>query len=80
MFDFHDINWIRAYTKKNQLKNHRINVNRNYKRVYKEIKRRAKMGCSKVIVRFRIYEENIERLQFEGYEVEKDNTKLSIGW
>lgn len=72
-----DIEWIRAYTRKNKRKQHQKNVWQNYRRVYKEIKRHAKLGMNDVTIRFFIYEENVRRLLAEGYVVEKINSYAS---
>lgn len=72
-----DIEWIRAYTRKNKRKQHQKNVRQNYRRVYKEIKRHAKLGMNDVTIRFFIYEENVRRLLTEGYVVEKINSYAS---
>ena len=76
-----DIEWIRAYTRRNKRKQHRKNVWRNYRRVYKEIKWRAKQGMNDVTIRFFIYDENVRRLLAEGYEVEKvSNYTINALW
>lgn len=48
MFWVKDIEWVRAYTKKNQIKTRKANIERNYKRIYREIKRRAKLVLIKL--------------------------------
>ena len=68
-----DIEWMRAYSRKNKKKQHRKNVRKNYRRVYKEIKWNAKQGMNDATIHFFIYEENVQRLLAEGYKVEKVN-------
>lgn len=85
MFGFiHDIEWMRAYTRKNQRKIRRANIKRNYKRVYREIKHCAKLGFNQTTIRFSVYDENVRRLQSEGYVVERQayssGFALSIKW
>lgn len=79
-----NIEWMRACSKKNQIKTREANIKRNYRRIYREIKRRAKIGFNQVIIRFGIYDENIQKLQTEGYVIEKHNyingSTLSIRW
>ena len=72
-----DIEWIRAYTRKNKRKQHQKSVRRNYRRVYKEIKWHAKQGVNNATIRFFIYEENVKRLLTEGYTVERINSYAS---
>lgn len=72
MFSFiHDIEWMRAYSRKNKRKQHKKSVQRNYRRIYQEIKWRAKQGMNEATIRFMIYDENVRRLVSEGYEVKK---------
>lgn len=81
MFSFiHDIEWIRAYTRRNKRKQHQKSVRRNYHRVYKEIKWRAKQGMNDATIRFFIYEENTRRLVNEGYKVEKNCYTSGTVW
>ena len=81
MFSFiHDIEWIRAYTRKNKRKQHQKSVRRNYRRIYKEIKWRAKQGMNDTTIRFFIYDENVRRLLAEGYEVKKVNYASGAVW
>ena len=85
MFGFiHDIEWMRAYTRKNQRKIRRANIKKNYKKVYREIKCRAKLGFNQTTIRFSVYDENVRRLVNEGYIVEKHNyasgPALNIKW
>lgn len=75
-----DIEWMRAYTRKNKRKQHQRSVRRNYRRVYKDIKWRAKQGMSYTLIRFSIYDENVRRLLAEGYEVEKVNYASGAVW
>ena len=75
-----DIEWIRAYTRRNKRKQHQKSVRRNYRRVYKEIKWRAKQGMNDVTIRFFIYDENVRRLLAEGYEVKKVNYVSGAVW
>lgn len=72
MFGFiHDIEWMRAYTRKNQRKIHRKNIRRNYRRIHREIRFAAKQGFNKTSIRFMVYEENVRRLVSEGYAAER---------
>ena len=85
MFGFiRDIEWMRAYTRKNQRRIRRANIKKNYKRVYKEIKSHARLGFNQATIRFGVYDENIRRLQSDGYTVERQNyasgSVLSIRW
>lgn len=81
MFNFiHDIEWIRAYTRRNKRKQHQKSVRQNYCRIYKEIKWHAKQGMSDATIRFFIYEENVRRLLAEGYVVEKVNYASGAAW
>ena len=75
-----DIEWIRAYTRRNKRKQHQKSVRQNYHRVYKEIKWRAKQGMNDATIRFFIYDENVRRLLAEGYEVEKVNYTSGAVW
>lgn len=76
-----DIEWMRAYSRKNKKKQHRRNVRKNYRRVYKEIKWNAKQGMNDATIRFFIYDENVRRLLTEGYEVEKvSNYTINALW
>ena len=74
MFGFiHDIEWMRAYARKNQRRIRRANIKRNYKKIYREIKSCARLGFNQTTIRFGIYDENVRRLQSEGYSVEGQN-------
>ena len=85
MFGFiRDIEWMRTYTRKNQRRIRRANVRKNYKKVYREIKSHARLGFSQATIRFGVYDENVKRLQAEGYVVERQNlasgSVLNIRW
>ena len=79
----HSIDWVRAYTRKNQKRVHKLAIARNYKSAYAMIKKRAKAGLNQAIV-CHIHDENIARLRKEGYTVEKDfsinETAVRIRW
>ena len=80
MFWVKDIEWVRALTRKSQIKQRKRNIKRNYKRVYYDIKSRAKMGFNSVSIRYNIYDQNVRRLQDEGYVVERRNYASGQGW
>ena len=84
MFWMKDIEWMRAFTRRNQIKRRKRNIRRNYKKVYREIKSYARLGFSQATIRFGIYDENVKRLQSEGYVVERQNLPggpvLNIRW
>lgn len=71
MFWMKDIEWVRALTRKSQIKQRKRNIKRNYKRVYCDIKSRAKMGFNSVNIHYSIYDQNVRRFIDEGYKVEK---------
>jgi hypothetical protein len=71
MFWSKDIEWVRALTRKSQIKQRKRNIRRNYKRVYRDIKSRAKMGFNSVNIHYNIYDQNIQRFTDEGYKVER---------
>ena len=80
MFWMKDIEWVRALTRKSQIKQRKRNIKRNYKRVYCNIKSRAKMGFNSVSIRYNIYDQNVRRLQDEGYEVKKMQYATGTAW
>lgn len=80
MFWVKDIEWVRALTRKSQIKQRKRNIRRNYKRVYCDIKSRAKMGFNSVSIRYNIYDQNVRRLQDEGYEVKKMQYATGTAW
>lgn len=80
MFWVKDIEWVRALTRKSQIKQRKRNIKRNYKRVYHDIKSHAKMGFNIVSIRYSIYDQNVRRLQDEGYVVERRNYASGQGW
>ena len=80
MFWVKDIEWVRALTRRSQIKQRKRNVKRNKKRVYSDIKSRAKMGFNAVSIRYSIYDLNVRRLQDEGYIVERRNYARGQGW
>lgn len=80
MFWVKDIEWVRALTRKSQIKQRKRNIRRNYKRVYRDIKSRAKMGFNTISIRYSIYDQNVRRLQDEGYVVERKNYATGQGW
>ena len=71
MFWVKDIEWVRALTRKSQIKQRKRNIKRNYKRVYYDIKSRAKMGFNSVNIHYNIYDQNVQRFIDEGYKVER---------
>lgn len=80
MFWVKDIEWVRALTRRSQIKQRKRNIKRNYKRVYCDIKSRAKMGFNTVSIRYNIYDQNVRRLQDEGYEVKKMQYATGTAW
>lgn len=80
MFWVKDIEWVRALTRRSQIKQRKRNIRRNYKRVYCDIKSRAKMGFNTVSIRYNIYDQNVRRLQDEGYEVKKMQYATGTAW
>lgn len=80
MFWVKDIEWVRALTRRSQIKQRKRNIKRNYKRVYCDIKSRAKMGFNSVSIRYNIYDQNVRRLQDEGYEVKKMQYATGTAW
>ena len=80
MFWMKDIEWVRALTRRSQIKQRKRNIKRNYKRVYCDIKNRAKMGFNSVSIRYNIYDQNVRRLQDEGYEVKKMQYASGAAW
>ena len=80
MFWVKDIEWVRALTRKSQIKQRKRNIKRNYNRVYCDIKSRAKMGSNTISIRYSIYDQNVRRLQDEGYEVKKMQYATGTAW
>ena len=80
MFWVKDIEWVRALTRRSQIKQRKRNIKRNYKRVYCDIKSLAKMGFNTVSIRYNIYNQNVRRLQDEGYEVKKMQYVTGTAW
>ena len=80
MFWVKDIEWVRALTRRSQIKQRKRNIRRNYKRVYCDIKSRAKMGFNTVSIRYNIYDQNVRRFQDEGYEVKKMQYATGTAW
>ena len=80
MFWMKNIEWIRALTRKSQTKQRKRNIKRNYKRVYCDIKSRAKMGFNSVSIRYNIYDQNVRRLQDEGYEMKRMQYASGTAW
>jgi hypothetical protein len=80
MFWMKDIEWVRALTRKSQIKQRKRNIRRNYKRVYSDIKSRAKMGLNSVNIHYNIYDQNVRRLQDEGYEMKKMQYATGTTW
>ena len=80
MFWVKDIEWVRALTRRSQIKQRKRNIKHNYKRVYCDIKSRAKMGFNSVSIRYNIYDQNVRRLQDEGYEVKKMQYATGTAW
>lgn len=75
-----DIEWVRALTRRSQIKQRKRNIKRNYKRVYRDIKNRAKMGSNTISIRYSIYDQNVRRLQDEGYEVKRVQYVSGAAW
>ena len=80
MFWVKDIEWVRALTRKSQIKQRKRNIKRNYKRVYCDIKSRAKMGFNTVSIRYSIYDQNVRRFQDEGYEMKRMQYATGVVW
>ena len=81
MFGFiHDIEWMRARSKKYRQKQRKRNVRRNFRRIYREIKYAAKMGLNKANIRFDIYKENVLRYNKMGYTLEKHCYTSGLVW
>ena len=80
MFWVKDIEWVRAITRKSQIKLRKRNVRRNYRRVYCDIRRHAKMGFNIVNIRYSIYDQNVRRLQDEGYEMKRMQYATGTAW
>lgn len=80
MFWKKDIEWMRILTRRSQIKQRKRNIKRNYKRVYCDIKSRAKMGFNIVSIRYNIYDQNVRRLQDEGYEVKRMQYATGAAW
>ena len=80
MFWVKDIEWVRALTRKSQIKQRKRNVKRNYKRVYSDIKSCAKKGFNSVSIHYGIHDQNVRRLQDEGYEVKKRQYVTGTAW
>lgn len=80
MFWVKDIEWVRALTRKSQIKQRKRNIKRNYKRVYCDIKSCAKMGFNSVSIRYNIYDQNMRRLQDEGYEMKRMQYATGSAW
>lgn len=80
MFWIKDIEWMRALTRRSQIKRRKRNIRRNYRRVYRDIKNCAKMGFSVVSIRYSIYDQNVRRLQDEGYEMERMQYATGTVW
>lgn len=80
MFWVKDIKWVRALTRRSQIKQRKRNIKCNYRRVYSDIKSRAKMGFNSVSIRYNIYDQNVRRLQDEGYEVKKTQYATGAAW
>jgi uncharacterized protein (UPF0128 family) len=75
-----NIEWVRALTRKSQIKQRKRNIRRNYKRVYCDIKSRAKMGLNSVNIHYNIYDQNVRRFIDEGYKVEKKIYASGTTW
>lgn len=80
MFWSKDIEWVRTLTRRSQIKQRKRNIKRNYKRVYRDIKSRAKMGFNSVSIPYNIYDQNVRRLQDEGYEVKRVQSVIGAAW
>lgn len=80
MFWVKDIEWIRALTRRSQIKQRKRNIRRNYRRVYCDIKNCAKTGFSTASIRYNIYDQNMRRFQDEGYEVKKMQYATGTVW
>jgi hypothetical protein len=80
MFWKKNIEWVRALTRKSQIKQRKRNIRRNYKRVYSDIKSRAKIGLNSVNIHYNIYDQNVRRLQDEGYEMKKMQYATGTTW
>ena len=80
MFWVKDIEWVRALTRKSQIKQRKRNIKRNYKHVYRDIKNRAKMGFNSVNIHYNIYDQNVRRLIDEGYKVERRVSVSGSTW
>ena len=80
MFWMKDIEWMRVLTRRSQIKQRKRNIKRNYKRVFRDIQSRAKMGFNSVSIRYNIYDQNVRRLQDEGYEVKRMQYASDAAW
>ena len=80
MFWMKDIEWVRALTRKSQIKQRKRNIKRNYKQVYSDIKNRAKMGFNSVNIHYNIYDQNVRRFSDEGYSIERRVSVSGSNW
>ena len=80
MFWVKDIEWVRALTRKSQIKQRKRNIKRNYKQVYSDIRSRAKMGFNSINIHYNIYDQNVRRFSDEGYSIERRVSVSGSNW
>ena len=80
MFWMKNIEWMRTLTRKSQIKQRKRNIKRNYKRVYYDIKSRAKMGFNSINIHYNIYDQNVRRFSDEGYSIERRVSVSGSNW
>ena len=75
-----NIKWIRYFTKKNEIKKKKKYIREQYKEIKKQIKHQVKIGHYHTYYKCFLYEENIKKLQKQGFVIKEKKEKYYTGW
>ena len=75
-----NIKRIQYLTKKNDVKKKKKRIKEQYKEIKEQIKRQVKVGHYYTYYSGFLHEENIEKLQKQGFIVKGEQEKYCTGW
>ena len=75
-----NIKWIQYLTKKNDVKRKKKRIKEQYKAIKEQIKHQVKSGYYDTYYHGFLHEENIEKLQKQGFIVKGEREKYCTGW
>lgn len=76
-----NIKWVQYFTKRNEIKKEKKRIREQYKEIKYNIKQAVKKGQYSTYFILFLFNENIERLKKQGFEVEKiDERNWFISW